>query len=173
MENYIIKKVTIQEVEQLQNIAIRTFVDTFGADNNQQDMEDYVANKLSKSQLESELLSPNSHFYFAIDGDKVAGYLKLNTNEAQTELQGNDALEIERIYVLKDYHGLKVGQLLYQYALDFATELNIKRIWLGVWEENKRAIRFYEKNGFSIFDKHLFVLGDDEQTDFLMEKYLA
>ena len=150
MENYIIKKVTIQEVEQLQNIAIRTFVDTFGADNNQQDMEDYVANKLSKSQLESELLSPNSHFYFAIDGDKVAGYLKLNTNEAQTELQGNDALEIERIYVLKDYHGLKVGQLLYQYALDFATELNIKRIWLGVWEENKRAIRFYEKNSISV-----------------------
>ena len=78
----------------------------------------------------------------------------LHTNEAQTELQGNDALEIERIYVLKDYHGLKVGQLLYQYALDFATELNIKRIWLGVWEENKRAIRFYEKNGSS----HLMTL---------------
>jgi diamine N-acetyltransferase len=172
MENYTIKKVNIDEVNQLQQIAITTFVSTFGADNNQKDMEDYVADKLAINQLKSELLNPNSQFYFALDNEQVIGYLKVNVKDAQTEAQGNDAMEIERIYVLDAYHGLKVGQLLYNYAIQLASELNVKRIWLGVWEENKRAIKFYEKNGFSVFGQHVFVLGDDKQTDYLMEKIL-
>ncbi len=172
MENIILKKVTISESKLLQKIAIETFTETFGEDNNQDDMNDYVATKLTLNQLESELLNPNSFFYFAQKENEILGYLKLNTKSAQTEDQGNDALEIERIYVKKEFHGLKVGQFLFNESLNFAKEIKVKRIWLGVWEENKRAIKFYEKNGFTVFDKHIFVLGNDEQTDYLMEKYL-
>lgn len=173
MKNYIIERVTVEAVEQLQAIAKTTFIATFGDANNQNDMTDYVESKLTIEQLKSELLNPFSQFYFALDGAEVIGYLKVNTKSAQTEAQGDDALEIERIYVLDTYHGMKVGQLLYNYALQLAAELNVNRVWLGVWEENKRAIRFYEKNGFSIFDQHVFVLGTDEQTDLLMEKRLV
>jgi ribosomal protein S18 acetylase RimI-like enzyme len=83
-------------------------------------------------------------------------------------LKDERAMEIERIYVLKDFHGKNVGQLLYQKAIDIALVKKADYVWLGVWEENPRAINFYKKNGFVEFDKHIFVLGDDEQTDIMM-----
>jgi ribosomal protein S18 acetylase RimI-like enzyme len=104
--------------------------------------------------------------------EAVIGYLKINTGQAQTELQDSQALEIERIYVLKSFHGKKVGQLLYEKAMSVAAELGVNYVWLGVWEKNARAIRFYSKNGFEPFDKHIFKLGDDVQTDIMMKKAL-
>lgn len=95
--------------------------------------------------------------------------MKVNFGNVQTELKDNSALEIERIYVLKDYHGKKIGQKLYEKAIEIAKEKDAKYIWLGVWEENHRAINFYQKNGFEVFDKHIFVLGNDEQTDIMMK----
>jgi RimJ/RimL family protein N-acetyltransferase len=83
-----------------------------------------------------------------------------------------NAVEIERIYVLQAYHGKKVGQLLYEKAMEVSVEVNAGYVWLGVWEENQRAISFYKKNGFIEFDKHIFKLGDDEQTDVMMKKKL-
>ncbi|WP_139145003.1 MULTISPECIES: GNAT family N-acetyltransferase [Sphingobacterium] len=73
---------------------------------------------------------------------------------------------------LQDYHGKKVGQILYEKALEIALKKKSIYVWLGVWEENPRAIKFYKKNGFVEFDKHTFVLGEDEQTDILMKKIL-
>ncbi|MFD2832491.1 GNAT family N-acetyltransferase [Christiangramia antarctica] len=71
--------------------------------------------------------------------------------------------------MLKEFHGKKVGKMLYDKAIELAKEKNIDNVWLGVWEENLRAIRFYEKNGFVAFDKHIFKLGNDEQTDIMMK----
>jgi ribosomal protein S18 acetylase RimI-like enzyme len=88
---------------------------------------------------------------------------------SQTELKDNDALEIERIYVLKDFHGKKVGQLLFDKAITIAKAKHVAYVWLGVWEENKRALQFYTKNGFVEFDQHVFVLGDEAQTDIMMK----
>jgi ribosomal protein S18 acetylase RimI-like enzyme len=99
----------------------------------------------------------------------VIGYLKLNFGQSQTELQDNRALEIERIYVLKEFHGKSVGQLLYAKASQIARQKRADYVWLGVWEENPRAISFYKKNGFIEFDKHVFLLGKDEQTDIMMK----
>lgn len=99
----------------------------------------------------------------------VIGYLKINTGDAQTEIQDSQTLEIERIYVLKEFHGKKVGQLLYEKAIQIATGLKVNYIWLGVWEQNLRALQFYKKNGFLAFDKHMFKLGNDEQIDIMMK----
>ena len=59
--------------------------------------------------------------------------------------------------------------MLYDKAIEIAKEKDAEYVWLGVWEENSRAIRFYKKNGFVEFDKHIFKLGDDEQTDVMMK----
>lgn len=77
----------------------------------------------------------------------VIGYLKLNFGQSQTELKDEKALEIERIYVLKEFHGKKIGQILYDKALEVAKDRKADYVWLGVWEENPRAISFYRKNG--------------------------
>ena len=101
------------------------------------------------------------------------GYLKLNTARAQTEPQAANALEIERIYVLGSYHGGGVGQALYHHAMSVAEDRKASYVWLGVWEHNHRALRFYEKNGFIAFGTHIFQLGNDQQTDILMQKSVA
>ncbi|WP_447637737.1 N-acetyltransferase family protein [Flavobacterium microcysteis] len=172
MENILLRKVTLNDIDQLQKIGRQTFFDTFAESNTEENMKEYLDNRFSTEKLHSELSSPNSEFYFALEEDTVIGYLKLNFGESQTELKDDKALEIERIYVLKEFHGKKVGQLLYDKAIQVANQTKADYVWLGVWEENPRAIAFYKKNGFVEFDKHIFRLGDDEQTDIMMKLQL-
>ena len=133
----------------------------------------YFEEGFSDEKLTAELTDENSEFYFAIFDNEVIGYLKINFGASQTELKDNKALEIERIYVSKEFHGKSVGQLLYIKAIEIAKEQNSEYVWLGVWEENHRAIQFYKKNGFVEFDKHIFKLGNDEQTDIMMKLKLT
>ena len=168
-ENIEIKKVSLQEIEELQAISRKTFAETFAERNTVENMNRYLTEELSLEMLTNELANPDSEFYFALLNNQIIGYLKLNTGQAQTEMKDNNSLEIERIYVSKELHGKKVGQVLYKKALEVAKHKRVDHIWLGVWEENLKAINFYTKNGFVAFDKHLFKLGDDEQTDLLMK----
>ncbi|MBB5638289.1 ribosomal protein S18 acetylase RimI-like enzyme [Pedobacter cryoconitis] len=172
MESITIQRVTPGEITKLQEIGITTFCEAFAHLNSQQDMQQYLAQSFSTDKLTAELTEKDSQIYFALLDGRVIGYLKINLGEAQTEKQDHEALEIERIYVLKEFHGQKVGQILYHKAVELAHEIQAPYVWLGVWEENYRALRFYEKNGFTPFGKHAFWLGSDEQTDLLMKKIL-
>lgn len=169
MENITVQKVTLNNIEQLQHIGRQTFYETFSAGNTEENMTNYLNEGFSLEQLTTELNDKNAEFYFATLDNTVIGYLKVNFGQSQTELQDDKALEIERIYVLKEFHGKKVGQVLYEKAIEIAKQKNAAYVWLGVWEENPRAISFYKKNGFVEFDKHIFKLGDDEQTDIMMK----
>ena len=169
MENFEIKRVTLNDIDHLQKIGRQTFYETFSEVNSEENMKDYLEKGFSSEKLTVELTDSNSEFYFATLNDEVIGYLKINFGTSQTELKDDKALEIERIYVSKEFHGKKVGQLLYDKAIEVAKQKDTEYVWLGVWEENLRALSFYRKNGFVEFDKHLFKLGDDEQTDLMMK----
>lgn len=164
-----IKAVQLADVEMLQEIGKLTFAETFVEDCDPLDMEKYFEEKHNINILISELRNPESQFFFAEIEGKVIAYLKINWGNAQTESKLKNALEVERLYVLSDFQRMKIGQQLMNKALEVATEGDYKWLWLGVWEHNKKAIRFYKKNGFSIFDKHPFVIGTDIQTDVLMK----
>jgi ribosomal protein S18 acetylase RimI-like enzyme len=168
-----IKKVTFDDIDQLQKIGRQTFYETFSTGNTEENMTKYLNESFSIDKLTTELNDKNAEFYFATHNDNVIGYLKLNFGQSQTELQDDKGLEIERIYVLKEFHGKKVGQLLFEKALKIAEEKKVDYVWLGVWEKNLRAINFYKKNGFEEFDKHIFKLGNDEQTDIMMKLKLT
>lgn len=165
----IIRKLTLEDIDLLQDIGKRTFADTFSSDDNKQDMEQYLKQGFSLEKLRKELININSEFYFVEVENKAIGYLKVNRGDAQTEIQDEKALEIERIYVLKAFYGKRIGQVLYEKALEIAKRNQVDYLWLGVWEENFRAIRFYEKNGFVEFDKHVFKLGHKEEIDIMMK----
>ncbi len=165
----IVRKVGLNDIEKLKAIGRQTFADTFSSFNSEENMMEYLENGFSTEKLNKELNDKNAEFYFAELDGKVIGYLKVNVGESQTETKIKNALEIERIYVLKEFHGKKVGQILYEKAIELAKEKNLDNVWLGVWEQNPRAIRFYEKNGFTPFDKHIFKLGNDEQIDIMMK----
>ena len=172
MSNIQIQKISLTEINQLQKIGRQTFEETFSESNSEENMKNYLEEGFSKEKLTTELSDKNSEFYFAKLEDEVIGYLKVNFGDSQTELKDNKALEIERIYVSKEFHGKSVGQLLYDKAIEIAKQKGSEYVWLGVWEENPRAISFYKKNGFVEFDKHIFRLGDDEQTDIMMKMKL-
>ena len=172
MNNLSLNPVLPTEIKQLQQISRETFYETFSAMNTAENMAYYLEQNLSLETLSNELNDSNSAFYFARIEGAIAGYLKLNFGGAQKELQDPNAVEIERIYVRSAYQGKAVGQALYNHALSLAEVRHAKYVWLGVWEENARAIRFYEKNGFLPFGTHIFKLGDDPQTDILMKRSL-
>ncbi|MEJ5961593.1 GNAT family N-acetyltransferase [Pedobacter immunditicola] len=173
MENIIVEKVALKDVNQLQKVSKQTFLEAFSVGNSQVNMAKYIEEAFSLEKLTAELNNEQSAFYFALLDENVIGYLKLNFGESQTELKEDKGLEVERIYVLQEFLGKKVGQVLYEKAMEIADQINAEFVWLGVWEENTRAISFYKKNGFEEFDKHIFWLGDDEQTDIMMKKELG
>lgn len=172
MASIIIHKASSEDWEIIQHLGIQTFTETFAKDNSEEAMKKYLEESFNAEKLKAELSNKESHFFIAWEEDNPVGYLKVNTGSTQTELQDETSLEIERIYVKQSHHGKKVGQLLYDKALETAQHLNKSYLWLGVWEENLRALNFYRKNGFIEFDKHIFRLGDEEQTDLMMKKVL-
>lgn len=165
-------KCTLAELSQLQKLSLTTFVDAFGAQNEPADMKAYCDKAFSEEQLKTELANENSIFYFVKSGEFLVGYFKVNVGLAQTEpIEGG--FEIERIYLLAPHQGIGIGQLMFDKIFGLARKLKKTRLWLGVWEKNYGAIRFYERNGFQQFSKHSFLLGKDLQTDILLELTLT
>lgn len=164
-----IKQLTRADLTTLRDLSIRTYSDTFAQYNDSQDLEDYLAAAYNTEKLARELDHIESEFYFIYLGRQLAGYVKLNIGTAQTEPVNENGLEIERIYVERDFKGQGLGKQLYGKALERAKQLGKTSIWLGVWEHNASALRFYKGLGFTRVGEHSFFMGKDEQLDFLME----
>jgi len=164
-----IRKVTLTDLEHLQIISRQTFLEAFSKENTEENMKCYMAEAFNTDKLTTEITNAYSEFYFAMLNQEVIGYLKINLGQAQTELKDDKALEIERIYVLKEFYGKNVGQALFDKALEIALQAKADYLWLGVWAQNLKAVHFYKKNGLVEFDKHIFRMGNDEQTDIMMK----
>ena len=157
---------------QLAALAIATFRDTFGPVNKQEDMDKYVAEEMNINKLTEELNDPDNLFFLAWSNNEMIGYVKLRIHKEPEELRNNKPIEIERIYVLQEQQGKKIGAALMSRSIANAKDNHHDVIWLGVWEHNHSAISFYKKWGFELFGSHPFVLGNDAQTDVLMKKTL-
>lgn len=169
MENLEIRKATKKDNAIIHTIAVTTFLETYSSVNSQENILNYLSKNYSLEQLTREINNPLSEFYLAVLNHQIIGFLKINFGEAQTEIKDNESVEIERIYVLSEFHGKKIGQLLFDKALEIARKHRSTYLWLGVWEKNPKAIRFYQKNNLTEFDKHIFKLGNDEQIDIMMK----
>lgn len=162
-------KLNSGDVKKLEQISRQTYFDAFSGENSPENMKAYLDSSLSEEVLLKELKEPKSEFYFAEFKQKVIGYFKVNFGDAQTELRENNAMELERIYVIRKFQGKKMGQELLNKALEIAKKNQLDYLWLGVWERNQGAIRFYERNGFSMTGSHPFRMGDELQTDLIMK----
>lgn len=169
MENIILKKVELGEAQQLQEISITTFIQAFGDQNSSDDMAIYVRENLSIAKLTEEIENSQSVFYFAFLNDQIIGYLKLNYGYSDNSSKEVNSVELERIYILELFQGQKIGQQLFDFVKSLAIQLGAHYLKLGVWEKNLRAIKFYKRNGMIIIGSHHFQLGNDLQTDLLME----
>ncbi|SFD64263.1 spermine/spermidine N-acetyltransferase [Bacillus sp. OV194] len=167
-----IKKCTLEDSRELQEISYETFNETFKHQNSIENMNAYLEKAFNLKQLEKELSNISSQFFFVYFNNEVAGYLKVNINNAQSEEMGEESLEIERIYLMDKFQKHGLGKYLLNKANEIAMECGKKKIWLGVWEKNENAIAFYRKMGFVQSEAHSFYMGDEEQMDFIMTKTL-
>ncbi len=163
-----IRIATINDIDQLCKIGKITFVETYSEQNTPENLRNYLQEKFNKKQISDEIQIPKTIFLLVELENEAVGYAKMRLN--LVENPDSKSFEIERIYISKNYHGQKYGTMLMQKCIDVAIENNYESLWLGVWEHNPKAIKFYQKWGFERFGEHIFQLGDDAQTDFLMKK---
>ena len=168
-----IKKCSLDDILDLQKIYRQTFFETFSEQNSEENMRIFLDKAYNEEKLKSEIKDKESETFLAVENQKILGVLKINTGNAETESGLENSLEIQRIYILKESKGLGIGTVFMNLAEKKARELGVSFIWLGVWEKNFPAQKFYTDKGFRRFSEHDFVLGDDIQTDFLMKKELS
>lgn len=173
-----IEKCTFDQVHLLQKLAIKTYQETFAESNSDDLLQQYYKKSLNIAKLSAQLENTNSEFYFIYSAPraepeaKLAGFLKLNIDDAQTDLLDPDALEVEKIYILKGFLSQGLGKQMISFAINRAQQNNKKYLWLGVWENNFSALNFYKKMGFEQFGEHGFDMAGDIQTDLLLRKDL-
>jgi hypothetical protein len=162
-------KLNSGDVNILEQISKQTYFDAFSWGNSPENMRAYLDSSLSEEKLLEELKEPKSEFYFAKINQRLIGYFKINFGDAQTDIDDHNAQELERIYVIKEFQGKQIGQKLLNKVLGIAKKNQMDYLWLGVWEKNEGAIRFYERNGFSVTGSHPFRMGDEIQIDLIMK----
>lgn len=168
----IIEPVKSNEIKLLAEISRETFCNTFDQYNSKENMDMFLEKNLTVDALQNETRDQKNAFFFARIENEIAGHLKISASRTAGGLSAVGTLEIVRLYALKERIGSGVGKALMEFAISSAMAQSKKTIWLGVWEHNQRAISFYERFGFKKFSEHIFMLGNDRQTDWLMKKEL-
>jgi diamine N-acetyltransferase len=163
-----VKRATVTDALLLAEIGAKTFFDTFHMHHTKADMDLYLEQAYNQQYIEANLSNTSIHYAIAYAGNNPVGYLKLKLESTHTMLTGKQ-IELEKIYVLESALGSGAGKLLMDYAIDFAKQHHVDTLFLGVWEENKRAVRFYQKYGFETFATRTFQLGSNLCDDFLMK----
>lgn len=159
----IIRLATLADAAALARLGARTFVDTFAAHNTAEDMEQYIGRTYTEELQRREIEDPSIVTLVADDDGALIAFAQLRRS-----LEDYGDVELARLYVDRDQHGRGLAQQLMNASLDAARDLGGETLWLGVWEHNARAIRFYEKCGFRDVGAHPFLLGSDLQTDRVM-----
>lgn len=167
-----IRMATPEDAPMIAELSRSTFYDTFASQNTPENMEKFMNEQFTYDSLVQEVCSPDNIFIIVEAGDKVAGYARMRESAPPPSLDELPSIEIARIYALQSMIGKGVGNALMKKCVEIAFEMGKRVVWLGVWEQNQRAIQFYNRWGFEKFDEHNFVLGDDVQTDWLMRKML-
>ncbi|MGI8950316.1 MAG: GNAT family N-acetyltransferase [Chitinophagaceae bacterium] len=165
-----IRYANFADAETICDIAARTFYNTYAVYNSQEDMQQYMQESFSIQQIKSELEDAQSKFLLITENENILGYAKITWRRKPVNSSDEIALEIARFYAETIYIGKGIGKFLMEECISIAKAGAAKYIWLDVWQENKKAIRFYQKWGFIITENYSFILGKDVQQDYIMEK---
>jgi ribosomal protein S18 acetylase RimI-like enzyme len=167
-----IRLATAADAETLARIGWKSFYDAFAdhPKNAPDDLKMYMDDAFAAETIARELVDRDVIYFIAEISGEAVGYAKLKKNSREDGTAGENPIELCRLYSLNEFIGKGIGKALMQHALDYARENNHDFMWLGVWEYNYRAQKFYEKFGFEKCGEHVFQLGTDPQTDWLLQK---
>lgn len=174
MDQLTIRQATMGDAKVLTDLAYTTFWDAFAhhPKNAPDDLNHYMRQAFNVEQITVELADGKNIFLIAHIGDEAAGYSKIIIDNIEPGITADRPIELSRLYSHQKHLGQGIGQRLMDACFERARAEDRDVMWLGVWEYNPRAQRFYEKNGFRVVGSHLFLLGKDPQTDLLMQREL-
>jgi diamine N-acetyltransferase len=167
-----IRPATVDDAAALATLGERTYRDTFAAYNDPDDMEAFVAATFSESLQRAELFDVNRTFFVAESGGALVAFAHLVRGAVPECIADTSAVELLRFYVDSRWHGTGLAQRLMERCLEHVRASKTKTLFLGVWERNPRAIRFYEAQGYQIVGRHIFMVGSDPQQDYYMSRSL-
>ena len=167
-----IEEARFDQIPAMRQVAIVAYTETFSDSCTPENLKAFLNLAYNQTQLEEEFYEPGSKLYLAFDNDKLVGFLRLRKNDEVKSYLGENTIELQRLYVLKIAQGKSAGRLLMEQALKYAITNSFDWIWLGVWEKNFKAQKFYTSLGFNQFAEHTFWVGDDPQVDWLLKKKL-
>ncbi|WP_319414958.1 GNAT family N-acetyltransferase [Marispirochaeta aestuarii] len=162
----------ISDLNRIINIGRRTYYDTFHQLNTRDTMSQYLDEAFSVEKISKELNNPKSFFYFLYDKELLVGYMKVNFYPAQSDINDPESLELERIYVSKEFKGQGYGKFMIEKTMAIAKDNGCTKVWLGVWEKNSSAISFYQRMGFEIIGRHTFRMGEEIQNDLVLQRMI-
>ena len=145
-----ITKATIKDTKLLSKISVDSFLPAHGHSASKEDIDTYIAKNFNEEKLFRELANPENEYYFIYHKDKIAGYSKVIFNSSNENIDVNQITQMSRLYLLEEFYDLNLGKELFNFNIAISKQNNQKGIWLAVWIENKRAIKFYKKKGFEI-----------------------
>jgi ribosomal protein S18 acetylase RimI-like enzyme len=163
-----LKAATLDDTPMLAKLGAQTFYDTFRPHNSEEDMQAYIAKSYTEKAVSENLKNPHIHYALLLENNQAVGYIKLWLHAAHAQLSGS-TIELEKIYVLQSNLSTGAGKKLMDYAIAFAKEHHAKYLFLGVWDQNERAVSFYRKAGFTIFATRSFTLGSRICDDYMMK----
>jgi len=163
-----LQKCDLSHLDEIVQLSRKTFKDAFETENDPVDFSNYMDSAFHKDVISAQIQNNDSCFYFVKANSTTVGYFKLNENFAQTDLKLAHSVELERIYILERFQGEGIGSWMLDKIKQMGFNKGKRFLWLGVWEKNQRAIRFYERLGFIKFGTHPYFIGKDQQTDWLM-----
>jgi len=168
----IVRPAVRADAQQLSRLGALTFRETFAHTTTTENVDAYLTEAYSTEMQEAEIANPDLTIFVAEADSELVGFTYVGSGETIEGLSGPDVLELKRIYVASSWHGQGIAQKLMDAALNAARARGASKIWLGVWENNARALGFYKKYGFERVSEHTFMVGDDPQTDWVLARPL-
>lgn len=169
---FIVRPARKTDAPALASLATATFRETFADSNTPEDMAAYLEANFSEPIQSAEITNPANACFVAASGESLIGYCLLREIEPEACVADREAIELQRLYILRAWHGKGVARALLENAFTEARRRGARTLWLGVWEHNHRALAFYAKHGFTRVGEHDFVLGSDVQTDLILTRSL-
>ncbi|MDB4909683.1 MAG: GCN5-related N-acetyltransferase [Gemmatimonadetes bacterium] len=167
-----IRRATLADAPLIASLGAETFVTSFGAQNTRENLAKHLANAFGEEIQRRELTDPSVTYLIAELDGRTAGYAQVREGEAPECITGAVPVEVRRFYVVHDFHGTGIAQALMEACAGEARKRGGRTLWLGVWDQNPRAIRFYTKCGFEDVGGQTFLLGDDPQQDRVLSRSL-
>ncbi|MFL0352470.1 GNAT family N-acetyltransferase [Xanthomarina sp. GH4-25] len=155
-----IKNATIKEAELLSKIGSQSFIESHGRSASKKDIFNYVSSKFTKDIFDSELKDSNNVYHILYFNQEPIGYSKIIYNYSQNNILFKNVTKLERLYVLEEFHHLKLGLELFNFNVALSKNHHQSGMWLYTWIENHKAIHFYKKAGFNVIGCYDFKISE-------------